>query len=30
MKDIIRGKGLMLKFFAPKGFKTWEGKCGSF
>ena len=30
MKDIIRGKGLMLKFFAPKGFKTWEGKCGKF
>ena len=30
MKDIIRGKGLMLKFFTPKGFKTWEGKCGKF
>ena len=30
MKDTIRGKGLMLKFFAPKGFKTWEGKCGKF
>ena len=22
--------GLMLKFFTPKGFKTWEGKCGKF
>ena len=26
MKGIILGKGLMLKFFAPKGFKTWKAK----
>ena len=26
MKDIILGKGLMLKFFAPKSFKTWKAK----
>ena len=26
MKDIILAKGLMLKFFAPKGFKTWKAK----
>ena len=24
MKGIILGKGLMLKFFAPKVFKTWK------
>ena len=26
MKDIILGKGQMLKFFAPKSFKTWKAK----
>ena len=26
MKDIIHGKGLMLKFFTPKSFKTWKAK----
>ena len=26
MKDIILGKGLMLKFFTPKSFKTWKAK----
>ena len=26
MKDIIRGKGLMLKLFTPKSFKTWKAK----
>ena len=26
MKDKILGKGLMLKFFTPKSFKTWKAK----